>query len=277
MAIVPEISWRNPEIGPELPRIQPLGRPLRDAAARRPACRRHRRRLSDRRSLGPLLRQRADSRTGDISRCRGPTISRSCDCSLAKSAAILRCCIPEVLDQRCRVDGTELLLENTRELGTIQGLAPARLQHHPPQQSEARSNSFTTPAARWSPRPACRSNPRSSARTTRCAELTQEMFGPTGRGVFVPKPDERSLRSRPWTAWAWSGTSASTMCLRYPPRLPRWQDPYVNQSATNPEWYEGGQSAVHLHPQGARPAPISTCSPTPARNRSPPTSRFVAA
>jgi hypothetical protein len=77
--------------------------------------------------------------------------------------------------------------------------------------------------------------------------LTQAMFGPTGRGIFVPKPDEHSLKDAlDGLGLVWDVRVENVPDI---PRVSRdGSDPYVNQSTVNPEWYEGGnRQFAYIH------------------------------
>ena len=129
-----------------------------------------------------------------------------------------------MLDQRCRVDGAELLLDNRENWERFQVvLLPACRTIH---LSNLRKIKQFYDAGGKVVATTCL--PEQSAEFGHDDEvrrLTQEMFGPAGRGVFVPAA-RRAASDRPSTIWAWSGTSASTMCRRFRASPATGRDPY---------------------------------------------------
>ncbi len=245
MAIVPEISWRNPEIGPELPAFNHW-------AARCETLLRGGRHIADIGVLYPIADLSARYCVSEQPPNWGYKplpgtdyfeIMRLLTGEVRRDFTLLH---PEVIDQRCRVEGNELLLDNQENWERFRVvLLPACRTIH---LSNLRKIKQFYDAGGKILATTCL--PQQSAEFGQDDEvrhLTQEMFGPMGRGVFLEKPDERSLRAAlDDLGLIWD------VCIDNVPEIPRvsrdGEDPYVNQSTTNPEWYEGGnRQFTYIH------------------------------
>ena len=245
MAIMPEISWRNPEIGPELPRFNRW-------AARCEALLRGGRHVADIGILYPIADLEARYRVGEQSPNWGYApvpgtdyfeLMRLLTGEVRRDFTLLH---PEVLDGRCSVDGAELSLDNkeNRERFKVLILPACRTVYLSNLKKVKR---FYDGGGRVL---ATTCLPEQSAEFG-CDEevrrLTQAMFGPSGRGVFVAKPDERTLKQAlDGLALVWD------VRVENAPEIPRvsrdGKDPYVNQSALNSNWYEGGnRQFAYIH------------------------------
>ncbi len=245
MAIVPEISWRNPEIGPELPAFNRW-------AARCETLLQGGRHVADIGIVYPIAdlsaRYNVSEQTPNWGYPPLPgtdyfEVMRLLTGEVRRDFTLLH---PETIDQRCRVDGSELVLENqenwerfpllllpachTIHLSNLQKIK----QFYDAGGMVMATTCLPDQAAEFGQDQAVR-------------KLAQEMFGPTGRGVFVARPDEQSLQQ----ALDGLGIVWDVRVDNVPeiPRVSRdGKDPYVNQSATNPEWYEGGnRQLTYIH------------------------------
>ncbi|MEI7899009.1 MAG: glycosyl hydrolase [bacterium] len=245
MAIMPEISWRNPEIGPELPRFNRW-------AARCETLLRGGRHMADIGILYPIADIEARYRVGEQSPNWGYVpvpgtdyfeLMRLLTGEIRRDFTLLH---PEVLDGRCRVDGAELSLDNkeNRERFKVLLLPACRTVYLSNLKKVKRFYDgggcvvATTCLPEQSAEFGCDEEVR---------RLTQAMFGPSGHGVFVAKPDERSLKQAlDGLALVWD------VRVEGVPEIPRvsrdGKDPYVNQSALNSNWYEGGnRQFAYIH------------------------------
>ena len=251
MAIVPEISWRNPEIGPELPafnrwaaRCETLlrgGRHVADIGVVYPIAD-----LSARYTVGV---QKPNWGYKPLPGTDYFEIMRLLTGEVRRDFTLLH---PEIIDQRCRTDGAEFFLENRENWERFKVvLLPACRTIH---LSNLRKIKQFYDAGGKVVATTCL--PEQSAEFGQDSEvqkLAQEMFGPKGRGVFVPKPDEHTMKQAlDGLGLVWD------VRMNNVPEIPRvsrdGKDPYVNQSATNPEWYEGGNrqfTYIHKFKAGA--------------------------
>ena len=251
MAIVPEISWRNPEIGPELPRFNRW-------AARCETLLRGGRHVADIGVLYPIADLEARYRVGEQKTNWGymPVagtdyfeIMRLLTGEIRRDFTLLH---PEVIDERCRVDGAELSLDNkeNRERFKVLLLPACRTIYlsNLKKVKQFYDNGGLVVATTCLPEQSAE-----FGRDEEVRRLTQAMFGPSGRGVFVAKPDERTLKQAlDGRALVWD------VRIDNAPEIPRvsrdGSDPYVNQSARNSNWYECGNrqfAAIHKVKAGA--------------------------
>jgi hypothetical protein len=237
MAIVPEISWRNPEIGPELPqfnrwaaRCETLlrgGRHVADIGLVYP--------IADIESRYCVSEQRPNWGYRPLPGTDYFEIMRLLTGEIRRDFTLLH---PEVLDERCRVDGAELLLDNRENKERFKVLLlPACKTIHLSNLKMVKK--FYDAGGKVVATTCLPEQSAEFGHNDDVQRLTQAMFGPTGRGVFVPKPDERSLKQAlDGLGLVWD------VRVENVPNIPRvsrdGSDPSVNQSATKPEWYEGG-------------------------------------
>ena len=245
MAIVPEISWRNPEIGPELPRFNQW-------AARCETLLRGGRHVADIGVLYPIADLEARYCVSEQKPNWGYAplpgtdyfeIMRLLTGEIRRDFTLLH---PEVLDKRCRVDGAELLLDNREnwERFKVLLLPACRTIYLSNLQQVKR---FYDAGGKVVATTCLPEQSAEFGHDGEVLELTQAMFGPSGHGVFVAKPDERSLeQALDGLGLVWD------VRVENAPEIPRvsrdGSDPYVNQSARNPEWYEGGnRQFAYIH------------------------------
>ena len=236
MAIVPEISWRNPEIGPELPafnrwaaRCETLlrgGRHVADIGVVYP--------IADLSARYCVSEQKPNWGYKPLPGTDYFEIMRLLTGELRRDFTLLH---PEVFDQRCRVDGTELPLDNREDWERFKVLLlPACRTIH--LSNLQRVKQFYEAGGKVVATTCLPEQSAEFGRDDDVRRLTQEMFGPPGRGVFVARSHERSLKQAlDGLGLAWD------VRVENAPEVPRvsrdGSDPYVNQSARNPEWYEG--------------------------------------
>lgn len=192
MRIPPEISWRNPAIGPGLAeynrwaaRCETLlcaGRHAADIAVLYPIDD-----LEARYSVGLL-----PSKHGELPVPGSDyyELSRLLTGEVKRDFTFLH---PETLDGRCAVDGAELVLNNTKNWERYRVvILPACRTIRTGNLTKLRD--FLRGGGRVI---ATTCLPERSAEFGRDAEvqkLAREMFGPGGKGIFVPTPDEMALR-----------------------------------------------------------------------------------
>jgi hypothetical protein len=245
MAIVPEISWRNPEIGPELPRFNRW-------AARCETLLRGGRHVADIGIVYPIADIESRYHVGEQTPNWGYRplpgtdyfeIMRLLTGEIRRDFTLLH---PEVLDERCRVDGAELLLDNRENKERFKVmLLPACKTIHLSNLKIVKQ--FYDAGGKVVATTCLPDQSAEFGHDDDVRKLTQAMFGPTGRGIFVLKPDERSLKEAlDGLGLVWDVRVENVPDI---PRVSRdGSDPYVNQSAVNPEWYEGGnRQFAYIH------------------------------
>ena len=236
MRIVPEISWRNPEIGPELPRYNQW-------AARCESLLCAGRHVADIGVLYPIDDLAARYYVGLLPFTHGKDpipgtdyyeISRLLTGEIRRDFTFLH---PEILDQRCRVEGDELVLGNSVNweryrviiLPACRTIRVTNLK---------KIHDFLAHGGRVI---ATTCLPEQSAEFGHDAEvqrMTQEMFGPGGRGVFVSDPDEETLlKALDELGIAWDVRIENATEI---PRNVRKAHDYGGRLNRDPDWYEGG-------------------------------------
>jgi len=189
--IVPEISWRNPTIGPELPRFNQW-------AARCETLLRSGRHAADIAVVYPIDDLAARYHVGLLPETHGRDpipgtdyyeLSRILTGELHQDFTFLH---PEVLDTRCRVEDQELVLDHPHNWERYRVLIlPACRTIRVTNLKKA----YDFLAAGGCVI-ATTCLPQQSVEFGRDAEvqrMVREMFGPSGKGIFVPIPDETSL------------------------------------------------------------------------------------
>jgi hypothetical protein len=244
MRIVPEISWRNPDIGPELPRYNRW-------AARCESLLRAGRHVADIGVLYPIDDLAARYHIGLLPATHGKMpipgtdyyeISRLLTGEMRRDFTFLH---PEVLDERCRVDGNELLLDNSANWERYRVvILPAC---HTIRLSNLKK--LRDLLAHGGRVIATTCLPEQSAEFGLDAEvqrLSLEMFGPGGQGRFVAEPNEQSLLAALddlGIAWDVRITKATEI-----PRVVRRPQDSGSKAGQNPDWYEGGnRELAYLH------------------------------
>jgi hypothetical protein len=158
---------------------------------------------------------------------------------------------PEVIDDRCDVDGSELVLDNknNRERYRVVILPACRTIRV---SNLKKIRDFMKHGGRVI---ATTCLPEKSAEFGRDAEvmkLSQEMFGPGGKGIFVPAPDETTLKKALddlGIAWDVRIDNATDI-----PRQVRKAHDYGGALNKDPDWYEGGNrefACIHRSVAGA--------------------------
>ncbi len=243
MRIVPEISWRNPKIGPELPRYNRW-------AGRCESLLRAGRHVADIGVLYPIDDLAARYHVGLLPMTHGKDpvpgsdyydISRLLTGEIRRDFTFLH---PEVLDQRCRVDKNELVLDNRVNWERYRVvILPACRTIRVSNLKKIRD--FLNGGGKVI---ATTCLPEKSAEFGGDAEvqrLAREMFGPSGKGVFLPDPNETTLQQTLDgldLAWDVSITNATDIPRNY--RKAYTQD-HVKKI---PDAYEGGnREFAYLH------------------------------
>ena len=244
MRIVPEISWRNPQIGPELPRFNRW-------AARCESLLRAGRHVADIGVLYPIDDLAARYHIGLMPATHGKDpipgtdyyeISRLLTGELRKDFTFLH---PEIVDTRCRVDGSELLLDNRVNWERYRVvILPACRTIRVGNLRKIRD--FLAAGGKVI---ATTCLPERSAEFGQDAEvrkLTKEMFGPGSKGVFVPEPNEKTLRKAlDGLDLAWDVRITDSTEI---PRVYRKTFSYGDKIKNDPDAYEGGnREFAYLH------------------------------
>jgi hypothetical protein len=192
MRIPPEISWRNPAIGPELAaynrwtaRCEPLlraGRHVADIAVLYPIDD-----LEARTSVGP---QSGKHGKVPIPGTDYYEISRLLTGEVKRDFTFLH---PETVNERCAVEGTEFVLNNTNhweryKVVILPACRTIRLSNLT-KISDFLRNGGRVIASTCLPEQSVE-----FGREADVQKLVKEMFGPGGKGIFIPKPDEATLR-----------------------------------------------------------------------------------
>lgn len=243
--IQPEISWRNPDIGPGLPDYNRW-------AARCETLLRAGRHTADIGVLYPIddLAARCQVDSMPFTHGADPVpgtdyyeLSRLLTGELRRDFTFLH---PETVDERCRVEGCEFVLANTNNWERYRVLIlPACRTIRVGNLQKARD--FLAAGGKVI---ATTCLPEQSVEFGRDAEirkLANEMFGPGGKGIFVPKPDEKTLLQ------ALDGlgfapdvrlTNATEIPRTYRLSLWRWEKDMKN----NPDTYQlGNRAFAYLH------------------------------
>jgi hypothetical protein len=192
MRIPPEISWRTPAIGPELAaynrwtaRCEPLlraGRHVADIAVLYPIDD-----LEARTCVGP--------KSGKHGKVAIPgtdyyEISRLLTGEVKRDFTFLH---PETMDERCVVDGSEFVLNNTNrweryKVVILPACRTIRLSNL------TKISDFLRSGGRVIATTCLPEQSVEFGREADVQKLAKEMFGPGGKGIFVPKPDETTLQ-----------------------------------------------------------------------------------
>ena len=244
MRIVPEISWRNPAYSAELPRYNQW-------AARCEALLRAGRHVADIGVLYPIDDLCARNHVGLLPFTHGKDpipgsdyyeLSRLLTGELRRDFTFLH---PEIVDERCRVEGRELVLANTNNceryrvliLPACRTIRIANLQ---------KARDFLAAGGRVI---ATTCLPEQSAEFGRDAEvkkLAQDMFGPGGKGIFVPAPDEKTLLAA-LDGLGFAPDVRLTNATEIPRTFRKAHD-YGGKLKTDPDAYEGGnREFAYLH------------------------------
>jgi len=249
MRIVPEISWRNPAYSAELPRYNQW-------AARCEGLLRAGRHVADIGVLYPMDDLAARYHVGLLPFTHGKDpipgndyydISRLLTGELRRDFTFLH---PEVVDERCRVEGREFVLANTNNWERYRVLLlPACRTIRVGNLQKARD--FLAAGGRVI---ATTCLPELAAEFGRDAEvkkLAQEMFGPGGKGVFVPKPDEQTLLAA-LDGLGFAPDVRLTNATDIPRNYRKAHD-YGGKLKCDPDAYEGGNrlfAYLHRHIAG---------------------------
>ena len=184
MRIVPEISWRNPEIGPELPRYNRW-------AARCETLLRAGRHVADIGVLYPIDDLAARYHVGLLPFTHGKDpipgsdyyeLSRLLTGEIRRDFTFLH---PEIVDGRCRVEGREFVLDNPNNWERYRVLIlPACRTIRVGNLKKARD--FLAAGGRVIATTCLPEQSAEFGRDEEVRRMAQEMFGPGGKGVFVP-------------------------------------------------------------------------------------------
>ncbi len=244
LRIVPEISWRNPAIGPELPRYNQW-------AARCETLLRAGRHTADIGVLYPIDDLAARYHVGLLPFTHGKDpipgadyyeLSRLLTGELRRDFTFLH---PEVVDARCRVEGREFVLDNTNNWERYRVLIlPACRTIRVGNLQKARD--FLAAGGHVIATTCLPEQSAECGRDEDVRRLSREMFAPGGKGVFVPAPDEATLRQAlDGLDFAWDVRIASATEI---PRAYRKPRDYGGKLPSDPDAYEGGNRAfAYLH------------------------------
>lgn len=244
MRIVPEISWRNPAIGPELPRFNRW-------AARCESLLRGGRHVADIGVLYPIADLAARYHIGLLPFTHGKDpvpgsdyyeIMRILTGEIRRDFTMLH---PETVIERCRADGAEFVLDhpgNWERYKVI--LLPACRTIHAAVLEKVKA--FHDGGGKVI---ATTCLPEQSAEFGRDADvrrLAAAIFGPGGHGVFVARPDEPTLKAAlDGLGLAWD------VCIENAPDLPRTYrkaHDYGGVLRADPDAYEGGnRQFAYIH------------------------------
>jgi hypothetical protein len=244
MRIVPEISWRNPEIGPELRRYNQW-------AARCESLLRAGRHVADIGVLYPMDDLAARYYVGLLPFTHGKDpipgsdyyeLSRLLTGELRRDFTFLH---PEVVDARCRVDGREFVLGNTNNWERYRVLIlPACRTIRASNIEKARD--FLAAGGKVIATTCLPERSAEFGRDEDVRRMAKEMFGPGGKGVFVPKPDEKTLQQAlDGLGFAWDVRIPNATDI---PRTYRKAHDYGGKLQCDPDAYEGGNRLfAYLH------------------------------
>lgn len=238
MQIVPEISWRNPELGPELPRFNRW-------AARCETLLRAGRHVADIAVLYPIDDLAARYAVGSLPPTHGRDpvpgsdyyeISRLLTGEIRRDFTFLH---PEVVDARCRVEGREFELDNPTNWERYRVLIlPACRTIRASNLRKARD--FLAAGGRVIASTCLPENSAEFGRDDEVRDMAREMFGPGGKGLFLPEPNETTLlQALDELGFAWDVriTGATEIPRRY-----------RKDHDCPPDAYEGGNRLLaYLH------------------------------
>lgn len=242
--IVPEISWRNPAYRGELSRYNQW-------AARCEMLLRAGRHVADVGVMYPIDDLAARYHIGLLPFTHGKDpvpgsdyyeLSRLLTGELRRDFTFLH---PEVMDARCRVEGRELVLANTDNWERYRALIlPACRTIRLSNLQKARD--FLAGGGRVIATTCLPEQAAEFGRDDEVRRLAREMFGPGGKGVFVPEPNETTLLQaldRLGFAWDVRITNATGI-----PRTYRKAHDYGGKLQCDPDAYAGGNRAfAYLH------------------------------
>ena len=239
MRIVPEISWRNPEIGPELPRYNQW-------TARCETLLRAGRHSADIGVLYPMDDLAARYHVGLLPFTHGKDpvpgtdyyeLSRLLTGELRRDFTFLH---PEIVDARCRVEGHEFVLANTNNRERYRVLIlPACRTIRAGNLQKARD--FLAAGGRVIATTCLPEKSAEFGRDEEVRRLTQEMFGPGGKGIFVAEPNETTLLQA-LDGLGFAPDVRITNATDIPRRYRKAHD-YSDQVRRDPDAYEGGNRA----------------------------------
>lgn len=244
MRIVPEISWRNPEIGPELPRYNRW-------AARCETLLRAGRHTADIAVLHPIDDLAARYRVGLLPSTHGKEpipgtdyyeISRLLTGEVRRDFTFLH---PEVVDARCRVEGRKFVLDNPNNWERYRVLIlPACRTIRVGNLEKARD--FLAAGGHVIATTCLPEHSAEFGRDEDVRKMAHEMFGPGGKGIFLPEPNETTLEQTLDEldfAWDVRVTNATDIPRRY-----RKTRSYAGKVSNDPDAYEGGNRALaYIH------------------------------
>lgn len=192
MRIPPEISWRNPAIGPGLAEYNRW-------AARCESLLRTGRHVADIAVLYPIDDLEARTAVGPQSGKHGKVpipgtdyynISRLLTGEVKRDFTFLH---PETVDERCAVDGGELVLNNKKNWERYRVvILPACRTIRTGNLVKIRD--FLRGGGRVIATTCLPERSAEFGRDEEVQAISKEMFGPGGKGLFVPEPDETTLR-----------------------------------------------------------------------------------
>ncbi len=234
-----DYSWHNPAVGPGLPefnrwaaRCEPLlraGRHVADIAVLYP--------IDDLEARYAVGMQPGRASKDPIPGTDYYDISRLLTGEVKRDFTFLH---PETLTERCAVEGTELVLNNARNWERYRVvILPACRTIRVENLTKVRD--FLRQGGRVI---ATTCLPERSSEFGRDAEvqaLTREMFGPGGKGIFVPSPDETTLRhALDGLAITWD------VRLDHATEIPRDRVERA-QSPTGGEFINGNREFAYIH------------------------------
>lgn len=244
MRIVPEISWRNPEMAAELPNYNRW-------AGRCEMILRQGRHVADVGLVYPIADLAARYNFNDYANTHGKDavpgtdyydLMRLLTGEVRRDFTLLH---PETIDERCRVDGDRLVLDNrdNREQYRVVILPACRTI---PLSNFKKIKDFYDRGGRVL---ATTCLPEKSVEFGQDAEvvrLAAQMFGPGGRGRFVKQPDEKTLAAALDSldlVWDVRISNAPDLPRRY-----RKTPDYGGKVRVDPDAYEGGnRQFAYLH------------------------------
>lgn len=239
MRIVPEISWRNPEIGPELPRYNQW-------AGRCEALLRAGRHSADIGVLYPIDDLAARYYVGLMPFTHGKDpvpgtdyyeLSRLLTGEVRRDFTFLH---PEIVNERCMVEAGDFVLNNAinRERYRVLILPACRTIRLGNLQ---KASEFLAAGGRVIATTCLPEKSAEFGKDEEVRQLASQMFGPGGKGVFVPHPDETTLKQAlDGLGFAWDVRIDQATEI---PRTHRKAHDYGGKVACDPDAYEGGNRA----------------------------------
>ena len=244
VAIQPDLSWRNPALGAALPGFNQW-------AARCESLLRGGRHVADLGVVYPIDDLAARYRFGGmrITNGREPLpgsdyyeIMRLLKGELRRDFTLLH---PEVIDDRCTAAGAEFKLNNKTNHESYRALLlPAcrtiRLSNL------QKIKAFYDGGGKVLATTCLPEKSVEFGQDEEVCRLTRAIFGPGGHGVFVRRPDERTLQAAmAGLGIAWDVAIDTDVQI---PRRYRQTAPAAQDTRTNPEAYEGGnRQFTYLH------------------------------